>query len=143
MAAVLARGETLIENAAREPEVVDVANCLIKMGAQDRRHRQPDAVDPGRETLHGAEHTVLPDRIETGTYAMAAAMTGGDVLLDGARADLLQEALQTLRSTGIEIEEQADRHPCRAERRGASNRCRSRPSPSRASPRICRRSSSR
>ncbi len=59
----------------------------------------------GRETLHSAEHTVLPDRIETGTYAMAAAITGGEVFLDGARGDLLQEALQTLRSTGVEIEE--------------------------------------
>ena len=59
----------------------------------------------GRETLYGAEHTVLPDRIETGTYAMAAAITGGDVLLDGARADLLQEPLRTLRSAGVEIEE--------------------------------------
>jgi UDP-N-acetylglucosamine enolpyruvyl transferase len=57
------------------------------------------------EQLHGAEHTVIPDRIETGTYAMAAAMTDGDVMLEGARADLLQEVLQTLRSTGIEIEE--------------------------------------
>ena len=57
------------------------------------------------DRLHGAEHTVIPDRIETGTYAMAAAMTNGDVVLDGARADLLQEVLQTLRSTGIEIEE--------------------------------------
>ena len=59
----------------------------------------------GRETLYGADHAVLPDRIETGTYAMAAAITGGDVLLDGARPDLLQEALQTLRSSGVEIEE--------------------------------------
>jgi UDP-N-acetylglucosamine 1-carboxyvinyltransferase len=61
----------------------------------------------GRETLHCAEHTVLPDRIETGTYAMAAAITGGDVLLDGAKPDLLREALDTLRSTGVEIEERA------------------------------------
>ena len=59
----------------------------------------------GRETLYGAEHTVLPDRIETGTYAMAAAITGGEVFLDGARGDLLQGALQLLRSTGVEIEE--------------------------------------
>jgi UDP-N-acetylglucosamine 1-carboxyvinyltransferase len=105
MAAVLARGETLIENAAREPEVVDLAACLIKMGARIEGLGSGTLWVQGRETLHSAEHTVLPDRIETGTYAMAAAITGGDVLLDGARADLLEEALQTLRSTGVEIEE--------------------------------------
>ncbi len=105
MAAVLARGETLIENAAREPEVVDLATCLIRMGARIEGLGSPTLWIQGREALHSAEHTVLPDRIETGTYAMAAAITGGDVLLDGARADLLQEALQTLRSTGVEIEE--------------------------------------
>src|SRR6476659_11011380 len=97
MAAVLARGETLIENAAREPEVVDVANCLVKMGARIEGIGSSTLWIQGRETLYGAEHTVLPDRIATGTYAMAAAITGGDVLLDGARPDLLQEALQTLR----------------------------------------------
>jgi UDP-N-acetylglucosamine 1-carboxyvinyltransferase len=105
MAAVLARGESLIENAAREPEVVDVANCLIRMGARIEGLGTSTLWIQGRETLYGAEHAVLPDRIETGTYAMAAAITGGDVLLDGARPDLLQEALQTLRSSGVEIEE--------------------------------------
>ena len=105
MAAVLAKGETLIENAAREPEVVDLANCLIRMGARVEGLGTSTLWIQGRETLHSAEHTVLPDRIETGTYAMAAAITGGDVLLDGARPELLQEALDTLRSTGIEVEE--------------------------------------
>jgi len=105
MAAVLARGETVIDNAAREPEVADLAACLIKMGARIEGIGTDTLWVQGRETLHCAEHTVLPDRIETGTYAMAAAITGGDVMLDGARADLLQEALQTLRSTGVEIEE--------------------------------------
>jgi UDP-N-acetylglucosamine 1-carboxyvinyltransferase len=105
MAAVLARGESLIENAAREPEVVDVANCLIRMGARIEGLGTSTLWIQGRETLYGAEHAVLPDRIETGTYAMAAAITGGDVLLDGARPDLLQEALQILRSSGVEIEE--------------------------------------
>jgi UDP-N-acetylglucosamine 1-carboxyvinyltransferase len=104
MAAVLARGESLIEGAAREPECTDLAACLIKMGARIEGVGTTLWVQ-GRETLHSAEHTVLPDRIETGTYAMAAAITGGEVLLDGARADLLEEALQTLRSTGVEIEE--------------------------------------
>jgi len=105
MAAVLAKGESLIENAAREPEVGDLANCLVRMGARIEGIGTSALWVQGREALYGAEHTVLPDRIETGTYAMAAAITGGDVLLDGARPDLLQEALQTLRSTGIEIEE--------------------------------------
>ena len=105
MAAVLARGETLIENAAREPEVADLANCLKKMGAKIGGIGSSTLQVQGVDRLHGAEHTVIPDRIETGTYAMAAAMTNGDVVLDGARADLLQEVLQTLRSTGIEIEE--------------------------------------
>jgi UDP-N-acetylglucosamine 1-carboxyvinyltransferase len=105
MAAVLARSESLIENAAREPEVVDLANCLVRMGARIEGIGSATLWVEGRETLYGAEHTVLPDRIEAGTYAMAAAITGGDVLLDGARADLLQETLQTLRSTGVEIEE--------------------------------------
>jgi UDP-N-acetylglucosamine 1-carboxyvinyltransferase len=105
MAAVLARGETLVENAAREPEVSDLAGCLIKMGARIEGVGTSTLWIQGRETLHSAEHSVLPDRIETGTYAMAVAMTGGDVTLDGARADLLHEALQTLRLTGVEIEE--------------------------------------
>ena len=105
MAAVLARGETLIENAAREPEVADLANCLKKMGAKIEGIGSSTLQVQGVDRLHGAEHTVIPDRIETGTYAMAVAMTNGDVVLEGARADLLQEVLQTLRSTGIEIEE--------------------------------------
>ena len=86
---------------------------------------------------------MLPDRIETGTYAMAAAITGGDVLLDGARADLLHEALQTLRSTGVEIEERPTGIRVARNGGGLAARCRSRPSPSRASPPISRRSSSR
>ena len=105
MAAVLAKGESLIENAAREPEVGDLANCLVRMGARIEGIGTSALWVQGREALYGADHTVLPDRIETGTYAMAVAITGGDVLLDGARPDLLQEVLQTLRSTGIEIEE--------------------------------------
>jgi UDP-N-acetylglucosamine 1-carboxyvinyltransferase len=77
------------------------------MGARIEGIGSPTLWVQGRETLHGAEHTILPDRIEAGTYAMAAAITGGEVMLDGARADLLQEALQILRSTGVEIEETA------------------------------------
>src|SRR5204862_2927906 len=103
MAAALARGETLIENAAREPEVVDVADCLIKMGAKISGAGSSRIVIEGVSRLNGARHPVLPDRIETGTYAMAVAMTGGDVLLEGARPELLQSALDTLAQTGAEI----------------------------------------
>jgi UDP-N-acetylglucosamine 1-carboxyvinyltransferase len=105
MAAVLARGDTLIENAAREPEVADLASCLKKMGAKIGGIGSATLEVEGVGHLHGAEHTVLPDRIETGTYAMAAAMTGGDVLLQNTRADLLESALDLLRSSGVEIEE--------------------------------------
>ena len=83
----------------------------------------------------------FPTASRPGTYAMAAAITGGEVLLDGARADLLQEALQTLRSSGVEIEETADRHQGGAERRRPCTPCRSKPSLSRAFPPICRPSS--
>jgi UDP-N-acetylglucosamine 1-carboxyvinyltransferase len=105
MAASLARGETLIENAAREPEVMDVAICLVEMGAKIEGIGSSTLRVQGVNELHGAEHTVLPDRIETGTYAMAAAITGGEVFLDGARGDLLREALDLLRLSGVEIEE--------------------------------------
>jgi UDP-N-acetylglucosamine 1-carboxyvinyltransferase len=105
MAAVLARGDTVIENAAREPEVADLASCLKKMGARIQGIGTSTLQVQGVDQLHGAEHTVLPDRIETGTYAMAAAITGGEVLLQGARADLLERALDLLRSSGIEIED--------------------------------------
>ena len=105
MAAVLARGDTVIENAAREPEVADLASCLKKMGAKIGGIGSATLQVQGVESLHGAEHTVLPDRIETGTYAMAAAMTGGEVILQNTRADLLESALALLRSSGIEIEE--------------------------------------
>ncbi|MGI6247338.1 MAG: UDP-N-acetylglucosamine 1-carboxyvinyltransferase [Pseudochelatococcus sp.] len=103
MAAVLARGTTVIENAAREPEVVDLADCLNAMGARISGAGSARIVVDGVSRLGGAEHTVLPDRIETGTYAMAVAMTGGDVLLSGARPDLLQAALDTLEQAGAEI----------------------------------------
>jgi UDP-N-acetylglucosamine 1-carboxyvinyltransferase len=105
MAAVLARGDTVIENAAREPEVTDLAACLKKMGAKIQGISTSTLQVQGVDQLHGAEHTVLPDRIETGTYAMAAAITGGEVFLKGARADLLEGALDLLRSSGVEIED--------------------------------------
>jgi UDP-N-acetylglucosamine 1-carboxyvinyltransferase len=103
MAASLANGETVIENAAQEPEVVDVAECLIKMGAKIAGAGTARIVVQGVSRLNGARHSVLPDRIEAGTYAMAVAMTGGDVLLEGARPELLQSALDTLAQAGVQV----------------------------------------
>ncbi len=103
MAAVLARGTTVIDNAAREPEIGDVADCLNKMGANITGAGTSRIVIEGVTSLHGARHTVLPDRIETGTYAMAAAMTGGDVLLANARPELLQAALDVLVQAGVTV----------------------------------------
>jgi UDP-N-acetylglucosamine 1-carboxyvinyltransferase len=103
MAAALARGTTVIENAAREPEITDVADCLNKMGAKIAGAGSSRIVIEGVPKLHGARHRVLPDRIETGTYAMAVAMTGGDVLLENARAELLQSALDVLVQAGVEV----------------------------------------
>ncbi|MEP9352077.1 UDP-N-acetylglucosamine 1-carboxyvinyltransferase [Xanthobacter sp. KR7-65] len=104
MAASLARGESIIENAACEPEIVDLADCLIKMGARIEGAGTPTIQVEGVPRLRAARHAVLPDRIETGTYAMATAMTGGDVMLAGARPDLLEDALETLRHAGAEID---------------------------------------
>ena len=103
MAAVLARGTTVIENAAREPEIGDVADCLNKMGAKVAGAGTSRIVIEGVARLNGTRHSVLPDRIETGTYAMAVAMTGGDVLLERARPELLQSALDVIAQTGAEI----------------------------------------
>ncbi|MHA1164152.1 MAG: UDP-N-acetylglucosamine 1-carboxyvinyltransferase [Alphaproteobacteria bacterium] len=103
MASALAKGESVIENAAREPEVGDVAECLVKMGARIDGIGTSTLTIQGADELHGAVHTVLPDRIETGTYAMAVAATGGDVMLDNARAELLESALDVLRQAGVEI----------------------------------------
>jgi UDP-N-acetylglucosamine 1-carboxyvinyltransferase len=103
MAAVLANGTSVIENAAREPEIGDVADCLNKMGAKISGAGSSRIVVEGVARLNGARHSVLPDRIETGTYAMAVAMTGGDVLLEGARPELLQAALDVLTQAGASI----------------------------------------
>ena len=100
LAAALARGETLIENAAREPEVGDVAACLVKMGAVIEGIGTSTLRIQGKPRLEGAVHAVLPDRIETGTFAFAVAATGGDVVLEGTRRDLLTTALDTLAETG-------------------------------------------
>lgn len=103
MAAALAYGTSVIENAAREPEVVDLADCLNKMGARIKGAGTPRIEIEGVARLNGARHEVLPDRIETGTYAMAVAMTGGDVVLKDTRAELLHSALDVLATTGTEI----------------------------------------
>jgi UDP-N-acetylglucosamine 1-carboxyvinyltransferase len=103
MAAALADGITVIENAAREPEIADVAACLNKMGAKISGAGSSRIVIEGVARLGGARHSVLPDRIETGTYAMAVAMTGGDVMLEGAQAELLQAALDVLARAGVEV----------------------------------------
>ena len=103
MAAALADGVTEIENAACEPEIADLADCLNKMGAKITGAGTTHIVVTGVPRLSGARHRVLPDRIETGTYAMAVAMAGGDVLLQGARPELLQAALDVLVRAGAEI----------------------------------------
>ncbi len=108
MAATLARGETVLENAAREPEVVDLAKCLIAMGAKIEGAGSSTIRIQGVDRLHGATHRVVPDRIETGTYAMAVAMTGGDVTLTETSATLLEEALKVLERTGTEITRMED-----------------------------------
>lgn len=105
MAAALAKGETIIENAAREPEIGDVAECLVKMGAQIEGIGTSRLLVQGRDRLEGAVHTVLPDRIETGTYAFAAAAAGGSVELRGAKKSLLDTALVALEQTGVSVEE--------------------------------------
>ncbi|TDR93327.1 UDP-N-acetylglucosamine 1-carboxyvinyltransferase [Enterovirga rhinocerotis] len=120
MAATLADGETVIENAAREPEVVDLADCLNKMGARVSGAGTSRIVIQGVSRLRGATHTVMPDRIETGTYAMAVAMTGGDVLLEGARPEYLQSALDILSEVGVDI--QANNEGIRVRRNGAKLR---------------------
>jgi UDP-N-acetylglucosamine 1-carboxyvinyltransferase len=108
MAATLAKGTTVIENAAQEPEITNVAECLVAMGAKISGIGTKTLTIEGVEKLHGASVEVIPDRIETGTFAMAAAMTGGDVLLRGARPEHLQSALDILARTGVDLTAEAD-----------------------------------
>lgn len=104
MAAALADGTTIIENAAREPEVVDLADCLNKMGAKISGAGTSSIQIEGVERLSGTEYNVVPDRIETGTYLVAAAMTGGAIRVKDTCPDLLDAVLQKLRESGAEIE---------------------------------------
>ncbi len=104
MAATLAEGETVLENAAREPEVFDLANCLQAMGAQIDGIGTDTLVITGVERLHGAEHPVLADRVEAGTYAIAAAITGGTLELEGAKMEHLDALADVLRAAGATVE---------------------------------------
>lgn len=108
MAATLAEGQTIIENAAQEPEVVDLAECLIKMGAQISGHGSTRIVVDGIEALAGYDHRVIPDRIEAGTFLVGAAMTGGRVKVVNVRPDTLDAVIDKLREAGAEITEGPD-----------------------------------
>ncbi|MFN9490911.1 MAG: UDP-N-acetylglucosamine 1-carboxyvinyltransferase [Betaproteobacteria bacterium] len=108
MAAALADGVTVIENAAREPEIPDLAACLTAMGAKISGAGSDVITVEGVERLHGAHHTVMPDRIETGTFLVAAAATGGDVKVTGSRPDTLDAVLDKLREAGVSVEAGTD-----------------------------------
>ncbi len=108
MAAVLAHGDTIIENAATEPEIGDVAACLVKMGAKIEGIHTRTLNITGVTSLHGTEHTVISDRIEAGTYAMAAAMAGGDVVLRGAQWETLENPMLVLQRAGATVERTND-----------------------------------
>ncbi len=108
MAAVLAKGRTVLENAAREPEITDLANCLVAMGAEIDGIGGDLLTIDGVEALHGAKHRVLPDRIECATYAAAVAVTGGAVTLVGGRLDLMEAAAGVLLDAGVGVERDGD-----------------------------------
>jgi len=108
MAAALAEGQTILDNAAREPEVVDLANCLIDMGADISGHGTDRIVVNGVGELRSCEYAVMPDRIESGTYLVAAAATGGSIVLRGAAPDSMDAILQKLKDAGADIEIQGD-----------------------------------
>jgi UDP-N-acetylglucosamine 1-carboxyvinyltransferase len=108
MAAALAQGTTVLENAAKEPEVVDLAECLNKMGANIKGAGTDTITIEGVERLTGATHNIVCDRIEAGTYMVAAAMTGGDVTLRNARPDLLEAVIEKLREAGVTVTQTAD-----------------------------------
>ena len=107
MAATLAKGTTVLKNAAREPEIVDLADCLRKMGAQIEGDGSSEIVIQGVDRLHGATHPVVTDRIELGTYMLAPAIAGGEVECIGGRIDLVQSFCEKLDAAGIQVEETA------------------------------------
>jgi UDP-N-acetylglucosamine 1-carboxyvinyltransferase len=108
MAAALADGETVLANAAREPGVTDLAHCLVAMGARIEGIGTDTLHITGQKELHGADYSVVPDRIETGSYAVAAAVTDGDLTLKGTRLDLIESVADILRQSGVEITEVDD-----------------------------------
>jgi UDP-N-acetylglucosamine 1-carboxyvinyltransferase len=108
MTAVLCNGKSTLHNAAREPEIVDLCNMLVAMGAQIEGIGTSDITIHGVPRLHGATYMVMPDRIEAGSYACAAAITGGDVLLKGAKIEDMEATVQALRDAGVHVEPRAD-----------------------------------
>jgi len=129
MAACLAQGTTVLENAACEPEVVDLANCLVAMGARIQGAGTDRIVIEGVESLHGADYTVMPDRIEAGTFLCALAATGGEVFAQGVRADQMRATLDKLQEGGLQIEETAEGIWGRADRRPKAVNVRTAPYP--------------
>ena len=117
MAATLAKGETVIRNAAKEPEIVDLADALTKMGARIKGQGTSTIVVQGVDRLHAASHTVIPDRIEAGTYMIAAAITGGEVLIRGGRMDHLTALMEKLTAAGVRIDKEPNGFRVRGERR--------------------------
>jgi len=108
MAATLAHGKTIISNAAREPEITDLAICLQKMGANIEGVGTDTLTVVGEKRLHGADYKVIPDRIETATYAVASAITGGDIFLRNTRLELIESVAKVLINTGTIINEHDD-----------------------------------
>lgn len=104
MTAVLCKGKSTLHNAAREPEIVDLCNLLVAMGAQIEGIGTSDLTIHGVDRLHGATYMVMPDRIEAGSYACAAAITGGEVMLQGARIEEMEATVQALRDAGVHVE---------------------------------------
>jgi UDP-N-acetylglucosamine 1-carboxyvinyltransferase len=129
MAAVLADGVTLLENAAREPEVVDLANCLIAMGAKIEGAGSDTIAITGVEKLHGADYRIMPDRIESGTFLVAAAAAGGNITLTGARADILDNVLEKLQEAGATVRVAGDTINLRMDGRPSAVNIRTAPYP--------------
>jgi UDP-N-acetylglucosamine 1-carboxyvinyltransferase len=129
MAATLADGVTVLENAAREPEVVDLALCLIAMGAKISGAGSDTITIQGVDSLHGASYRVMPDRIESGTFLVAAAATGGRITLVDARADILDSVLDKLREAGAQITVAGDRITLDMQRRPTAVNLRTAPYP--------------
>ncbi|MBU3719960.1 MAG: UDP-N-acetylglucosamine 1-carboxyvinyltransferase [Burkholderiaceae bacterium] len=129
MAAVLAEGTTVIDNAAREPEVVDLANCLIRMGARIEGAGTDRIVIHGVDRLGGAQHTIMADRIEAGTFLCAVAAAGGEVLVRRARSDMMGATLEKLREAGVQLLESEEGIRVTASRRPESVNFRTAPFP--------------